>query len=65
MLLLPAVQAAREAARPTSDGDSFEFTSDTEALSTAGVGSAHTAGYWDLPWTLAAWRTRATPSSNV
>jgi hypothetical protein len=47
MLLLPAVQAAREAARPTSDGDTFEFTSDTEALSLADVGSANTAGYWD------------------
>jgi hypothetical protein len=47
MLLLPAVQAAREAARPTSDADTFEFTSDTEALSFAGAGSAHTPGYWD------------------
>ena len=47
MLLLPAVQAAREAGRPTSDGDTFEFTSDTEASSLTGVGSAHTAGYWD------------------
>ena len=47
MLLLPAVQAAREAARPTSDGDTFEFTSDTEALRLAGAGSAHTAGFWD------------------
>jgi hypothetical protein len=47
MPLLPAVQAAREAARPTSDGDTFEFTSDTEALSLAGVGSAHAAGSWD------------------
>jgi len=47
MLLLPAVQAAREAARATSDSDTFEFTTDTEALSLAGAGSAHTAGYWD------------------
>ena len=47
MLLLPAVQAAREAARPTSDSDTFEFTSDTEALRFAGAGSTHTAGYWD------------------
>ena len=38
---------AREAARWTSGGDTFEFTSDTEALSLAGAGSAHTAGYWD------------------
>jgi hypothetical protein len=47
MLLLPAVQAAREAARRTSDGDTLEFTTDTEALSLAGARSAHTAGYWD------------------
>jgi hypothetical protein len=47
MLLLPAVQAAREAARPTSDSDTFEFTWDTDALSLAGAGSAHTEGYWD------------------
>jgi hypothetical protein len=46
MLLLPAVQAAREAARSTSDGDTFVF-SDTESLSFTGDGSANLDGYWD------------------